>query len=34
VYSLMSLGFLLSIYNTQFFLILFGFCLITLSKTV
>jgi hypothetical protein len=33
VYGLMSLGFLLSLYNSQFFLILFGFFLLSLSKT-
>jgi hypothetical protein len=33
VYFLMSLNFVLSIYNIQFFLIVFGFCLVYLGKT-
>jgi len=33
VYFLMSLGFLVTIYNVQFFLVLFGFSLLSLSKT-
>jgi hypothetical protein len=33
VYFLISLNFVLSIYNIQFFLIIFGFCLVYLAKT-
>jgi len=33
IYSLISLGYIVSIYNAQFFLIIFGFSLISLSKT-
>jgi hypothetical protein len=33
IYFLISLGFFLSIYNIQFFLIIFGFALLSLSKT-
>jgi hypothetical protein len=33
VYFLMSLGFLVTIYNVQFFLVLFAFSLLSLSKT-
>jgi hypothetical protein len=32
-YFSISLGFVLTIYNIQFFLIIFGFCLVSLSKT-
>jgi NADH:ubiquinone oxidoreductase subunit 5 (subunit L)/multisubunit Na+/H+ antiporter MnhA subunit len=34
VYLLMSLGIFLSVYNVQFFLVLFGFFLLSLSKSV
>jgi hypothetical protein len=33
IYALLSLGFLVSVYNAQFFLILFGFFIISLSKS-
>ena len=33
IYSLISLGYIVSIYNSQFLLVIFGFCLIYLSKT-